>query len=87
MNGDNYNTKRARITSPIRPNDFHITNLPNGIFADIAAYLPKPSRALFAIAMTAKIRGQTKVKSIKTSLVSQTILSSTNWESLDFGDI
>jgi len=82
--GDNCNTKRARTSSsPIRPNEFHITYLPNGIFADIAAYLPKPSRVLFAIAMTTEIQ----LQSIETSLVSKTILSSTNWESLDFGDI
>ena len=82
--GDNCNTKRARTSSsPIRRNEFHITNLPNGLFADIASYLPKPSRALFAIAMTTEIQ----LQSIEASLVSQTILSSTNWDSLDFGDI
>ena len=70
MNGDNdSNTKRARTSSPIRLNEFHITNLPNSIFADIAAYLPKPTRALFAIAMT------TEIQSIEASLVSHTILS------------
>ena len=49
MNGDNdSDNKRMRTSSsPIRSNEFNITNLPNGLFADIAAYLPKPSRALF----------------------------------------
>ncbi|KAL7527050.1 hypothetical protein ACHAXR_001778 [Thalassiosira sp. AJA248-18] len=44
---DTESKKRRRTAS------LHISDLPDSIFADVAAYLPKPSRALFAVAMTA----------------------------------
>ena len=34
-------------------NSLNIYDLPDGIFADVAAYLALPSKALFAVAMTA----------------------------------
>ena len=68
----------------------HISNLPDGILANAASYLVQPSRALFAVAMTAPSKSLTKDNFSTDSEHKQTvasILSSDVWGELDFGDI
>ena len=76
-------SKRRKIS----PQTVHITNLPHGIFEDVAKYLAKPSIACFAVAMTARSSDEKNL--VTSSPVCKTILYSTNqsWEVLDFGDI
>jgi len=71
------NIKRQRTTSS--NNEIHIANLPDGILVGISSYLAKPSLALFAIAISSNNSQRTQTSKI--------ILSSTDWEVLDFDDI
>jgi len=69
-----------------------LSDLPDGILAHAASYLAQPSRALFAVAMTAPSKSweQNNIGSIGRREHQQTvasILSSAEWEELDFGDI
>lgn len=76
-------SKRRRLDRVL-----HITDLPNAILVEVASYLTKPSRALFAMAVTAPTASwKNSGWSRKPSVVGDAILSSTQWESLDFGDI
>ena len=70
---DDNNISRAGVAV------LYITDLPDGILVSIANYLGKPSVALFAMAMKADSEQQTQT--------SKTIISSTNWNELDFSDI
>ena len=71
----------------------HIFNLPDNVLVDAAAYLPKPSRAMVAVAMTATPSSWAKLNSRQLqqqpSTISGAILSSSFelWEALDFEDI
>ena len=67
-------TKRLRTTSTVE--SLCINDLPDGILLDIASYLAKPSAALFTMALS-----QEKTQT------SKAIISSTNWNVLDFNDI
>ena len=68
----------------------NISNLPDGILSHVASYLAKPSRALFAIAMTSTPESRTKDNFSISSEYQQTtvaILQSEQWDVLDFEDI
>jgi len=84
--GENTGSNKRRRTSP---DIFHINDLPNTLLADVAAFLPDPSRALFALAMTAPTSSWRHSRWKRPpSVASAAILSSTTkWESLDFGNI
>ena len=56
----------------------YITDLPDGILVGISSYLAKPSVALFAMAMNS---------TSQPTQTSKAIISSTNWNVLDFSDI
>jgi len=78
--------KRQRIAEQ----SLNISNLPDGILANVASYLAQPSRALFAVAMTAPSKSWTKDNFSIGSERQQTIasiLSSGLCEELDFGAI
>ena len=84
------NSKRRRVVSSAQ--SLHITDLPDGIFADVAKYLAKPSIACFAVAMTPSVsfqqsnNAQTQMNpsSICSSIL--TLKEGDSWEVLDFGD-
>ena len=74
--------------------DLHITHLPDGFLADVAAYLSKPSRALFSAAMTAPSASwcstsTTFNRTRQPSTTSRAIISSqqNQWGVLDFVEI
>ena len=83
--------KRRRIESP--PSNLHITDLPDIILSDVGAYLPKTSRALFAVAMTrpSSWRKQYDQRQQQPSLATSNAILSTlgpeELEVLDFVDI
>jgi len=64
----------------------HISELPVGILADVSAYLPKPSRALFAVAFS-EPSSSSKNNDYQLSPISTAIVSATQWDILDFEDI
>ncbi|KAL7526668.1 hypothetical protein ACHAXR_001591, partial [Thalassiosira sp. AJA248-18] len=68
---------------------FPIAALPQSLFGDVAAYLAEPSRALFAVAVTAPSSSWSRFK--RPSAASKVILSSSSssgkWAVLDFTDI
>lgn len=81
--------KRRRTTTNGSP---HISDLPLGFLVDVSAYLSQPSRALFAVAMTAPSSSWADVSMNKLqsqpSEMSKAIISpSSQWEKLDFLDI
>ena len=79
--------KRSR-SEPEEDNSLTINDLPDGIFADVAAYLAKPSKALFAVAMTAPSTTWTINNNHNCcSGAAAAIMTSNSWEALDFGDI
>jgi len=68
-----------------------ISNLPDGILSHVASYLAKPSRALFALAMTSTSESWTKdfstdIRSEQQQTIAS-ILQSEDWKELDFEDI
>ena len=66
----------------------HITDLPVGILEDAASYLCKPSQALFAVAMSAPSTSWCQYKLVhRPSPATKAIVSSTQWDILDFEDI
>ena len=69
--------------SPLLSNMLHISKLPVGILVNVSTYLSKPSRALFALAM--EISSSSSLSS--SSNISKAIVSSTQWDALDFQDI
>ena len=71
---DSGSNKRRRTS----PYIFPINDLPHALLGDVASYLPKPTRAFFAMAMTSK-------SSRLPSAAGSVILSSTRWDILDFG--
>ena len=85
--------KRKR-TSPQEDDGICITDLPDNAIAHAASYLSKPSRAIFAVAMTPSLGAKLDCKqSSSSSVVNATdmnhILTSPPelWETLDFADI
>ena len=69
----NGSTNKRRRTSP---EGLHITDLPDGFLADVGTYLSKPSRALFAAAMTAPSASWCKFNwTHQPSATSRTIIS------------
>ena len=64
----------------------NITDLPIGVLTNVASFLPKPSRALFAISLTAPSSSwQDTRKEKQLSETSKAIMSpSSQWEILDF---
>ena len=75
------------------PQGLHITDLPDGIFADVAKYLAKPSIACFGVAMTAPSESESRQLSnnaqMNPSSLCKAILTlkeGDSWEVLDFGD-
>ena len=85
-----WNSKRRRVVSS--PQDLHITDLPDGIFADVAKYLAKPSIACFAVAMTApsessQLSNDAQVSPSSLCKAILTLKEDGSWDVLDFGDI
>ncbi|KAL9190388.1 hypothetical protein ACHAXT_007599 [Thalassiosira profunda] len=75
---------KRRRTASAPPPGIHLADLPDNIFADVASYLPKPSVALFAVAMTAP----PERRCLEPSAIGKVILSSHgDWKELDFGCI
>ena len=84
---NNNNNKRQRMI--ITANNFHITDLPVGFLVDVAAYLSKSSRAMFAVAMTAPSVSWCDVNNSEKegpSDITKALTLSTQWDILDFGD-
>ena len=68
--------KRMKTTSPF---SLHLTDLPDAVLADAATYLSKPSRALFAVAMTAPSASWAKFNcERRPSAASRAIISSSS---------
>ncbi|KAL7539461.1 hypothetical protein ACHAXR_009305, partial [Thalassiosira sp. AJA248-18] len=68
----------------------HITALPESVLEHLSAYLSKPSRAMFAVAMTAPSESWAKSNCERQpSSASKAIISSSSekWDHLDFLDI
>ena len=66
-----------------------ICDLPDTILSHVATYLAVPSRALFAVALTAPSSSWCRRcdSDQQVRAVSRAILSSTSWEILNFGDV
>jgi len=82
-------SKRRKISPP---GNLNLTDIPDTILADVGSYLPKPSRALFAVAVTAPSslwRGSNWDQHLlPPSRAAKVILSSqSDWDVLDFGEI
>jgi len=80
--------KRRRTIS----NTLTITDLPIGFLVDVSSYLSKPSRAIFAVSLSAPSSSWNKVdrhqqvqQSISDS--SKAIIAASDWDTLDFVDI
>ena len=79
------NNKRRRTTSMTT----HISDLPVGFLVDVSAYLSKPSRALFAVAMSAPSSSWQKLNhgEGQPSRISEAIILHTQWDTIDFEDV
>jgi hypothetical protein len=78
------NSKRRKTATAV----LHITDLPVGILEDVASYLCKPSQALFAVAMSAPSTSWCQYNLVhRPSPATKAIVSSTQWDILDFEDI
>ena len=80
----NSNNKRRRTAAVT-----HISHLPIGIIVDVSAYLPKPSRAILAVAMSAPSSSwQNNDLMHRPSNMTKAIISaSQQWDILDFEDV
>jgi len=65
----------------------HISDLPIGFIVNVTAYLPKPSRALLALAFTSSSLWENDDLMHRPSPVSKAIVSASQWDILDFEDI
>ena len=77
--------KRKRASSSL-----HINDLPDHVLSDVASYLSKPSRAMFAVSLTASSSFWALHRKLQPSASSKTILSSPSseqWDVLDFEDV
>ena len=92
--------KRRRVDDSFPPSSLRINDIPDIILVKVSSYLAPPSRALFAVALTTNSSDWKKINWNPTLLLSWTgstkkqpppaaraIVSSTNWERLDFADI
>ena len=78
------NNKRRRTDDTIT----HISDLPVGILVDVSTYLSKPSRAMLAVAFTAPTTSWKNNDLMhRLSPISKAIVSSSEWDILDFMDI
>mmetsp|Transcript_25544 Transcript_25544/g.61413 ORF Transcript_25544/g.61413 Transcript_25544/m.61413 type:complete len:180 (+) Transcript_25544:147-686(+) len=88
MERDTTNWSKRRRTSSSSVASPNIDDIPNALLSDVAAFLPKPSRVLFALAMTAPTSSWRKSEwKRRVSVAGDFILSSTKWKSLDLGSI
>ena len=76
-------SKRPRIDGDIP----HISNLPIGFLADVSSYLTHPSRAIFAVSLSSTKCQKDSNNIMRQSDVSKAIISSCEWDTLDFTDI
>jgi len=80
----NGTSKRRRTAA----DTLHITDLPVGIFVDVSAYLSKPSRAIFATAISAPSSSWKNDNLMhRLSNRSRAIISPLQWDILDFEDV
>jgi len=80
----NNTNKRRRIAA----DTLHIGDLPIGFIADVSEYLPKPSRAILAVAFSASsCSWQNENLMHRPSPISKAIISAQQWDILDFEDI
>jgi len=79
----NSTNKRRRTAA----DTLHISDLPVGFIADVSAYLPKPSRAILAVAFTSSSLLQNNDLMHRLSPISTAIISAQQWDMLDFEDI
>jgi hypothetical protein len=78
------NSKRRKTAG----DSLHINDLPIGFLVDVASYLSRPSFALFAVAMSAPSTSWQNYNLVyQPSTTTKAIVSSTQWETLDFEDI
>jgi len=63
----------------------HISDLPTGFI--VSAYLPKPSRALLCVALSASSSSWQNDDDLIQSSISTAIISASHWDVLDFEDI
>lgn len=63
----------------------HISDLPIGFIVNVSEYLPKPSKAMLAVALSAP-SSSWNVNSIPSN-VSKAIVSASQWGILDFEDV
>lgn len=71
-------------------NVLHISDLPDGFLADVAKYLPTPSRAIFAVAMTAPSSSWREFNwghRQPPSVTSKAIILTSDWGVLDFAEV
>ena len=89
MSANTSANKRRRTTSD--NNTLHISDLPVGILTDAADYLSPPSRAIFAVALSAPSTSWQTINdnlSNQLSDMSRAILSPpSQWDTLDFEDV
>ena len=64
-----------------------ISDLPIGFIADVSAYLPKPSRAILAVALSAPSSSWRNNDMHRLSPISTAIVSASQWDILDFEDV
>ena len=75
-------SKKRRKTAG---DSLHITDLPIGFLVDVVSYLSRPSCALFAVAMSAPSPSWQNYNLVyQPSATTKAIVSSTQWETLDF---
>jgi len=80
----NTNTNKRRRTAA---DTLHISDLPAGFIADVSEYLPKPSRAILAVAFTSSSLWQNDNLMHRLSPISTAIILAQQWDILDFEDI
>ena len=78
----NITNKRRRTAD----NTLHISDLPIGFMVNVAEYLPKPSRAILAVALSASSYPLCKLKYTDHNIspISTAIISAQQWDILDF---
>ena len=89
MASDSTNTNKRRRAAA---DTLHISDLPIGLVVeDVLAYLSKPSRAIFAVAMSAPSSSwqsdDNNLMHHRLSPISTAIVSAQQWDTLDFEDI
>ena len=80
----NSGTNKRRRTAA---GTLHISDLPIGFIVDVSEYLPKPSRAILALAFTSSSLWQNNDLMHRLSPISKAIISAQQWDILDFEDV